>query len=195
MLGGYAFTTLPHAGRPARTTKRAGRPARRSSCPTRATRTPARRSTGPTILGDAVALCRDLVNTPAADLHPADLAAAAVEASAPRSAATSRSRTRTRWPRAATAASSASARARRTRRGWSGSPGPAARRARRRIHLVGKGITFDSGGLSLKPPTAMEWMKADMGGAAAVIATLRAAAQLKLPINVVGWVAIAENMP
>jgi leucyl aminopeptidase len=41
----------------------------------------------------------------------------------------------------------------------------------------------------------MEWMKADMGGAAAVIATLRAAAQLKLPINVVGWVATAENMP
>jgi leucyl aminopeptidase len=63
------------------------------------------------------------------------------------------------------------------------------------IHLVGKGITFDTGGLSLKPAGAMEWMKSDMGGAASVIGTLRAIALLKLPINVVGWLASAENMP
>ncbi|MGN6475031.1 MAG: leucyl aminopeptidase, partial [Mycobacteriales bacterium] len=63
------------------------------------------------------------------------------------------------------------------------------------VHLVGKGITFDTGGLSLKPATAMEWMKADMGGAASVITTLWALAKLNVPVNVVGWCSIAENMP
>ena len=68
--------------------------------------------------------------------------------------------------RAGTAASSASARARPGRRGWSGwSYRPA--EATPHLALVGKGITFDSGGLSLKPAGGMEWMKSDMGGAAA----------------------------
>ena len=66
-----------------------------------------------------------------------------------------------------------------------------------RAHLafVGKGITFDSGGLSLKPPGAMETMKGDMGGAAAVIAALTALPELAPPVRVDGWAAIAENMP
>ena len=66
-----------------------------------------------------------------------------------------------------------------------------------RAHLafVGKGITFDSGGLSLKPPEAMETMKGDMGGAAAVIAALTALPELAPPVRVDGWAAIAENMP
>jgi len=68
-------------------------------------------------------------------------------------------------------------------------------KAKRTIALVGKGITFDSGGLSLKPAASMEWMKADMAGAAAVVAALSAIARLKLPINVTGWVPTAENMP
>ncbi|MBL7500690.1 leucyl aminopeptidase [Frankia nepalensis] len=63
------------------------------------------------------------------------------------------------------------------------------------LALVGKGITFDSGGLSLKPPASMEWMKTDMAGAAAVLATMVAAARLRLPARVVGWLACAENMP
>ncbi|ONH28369.1 leucyl aminopeptidase [Pseudofrankia asymbiotica] len=63
------------------------------------------------------------------------------------------------------------------------------------LALVGKGITFDSGGLSLKPPTSMEWMKTDMAGAASVLAALVAAARLRLPARVVGWLACAENMP
>jgi leucyl aminopeptidase len=63
------------------------------------------------------------------------------------------------------------------------------------LALVGKGITFDSGGLSLKPPTSMEWMKTDMAGAASVLATLVAAARLRVPARVVGWLACAENMP
>jgi leucyl aminopeptidase len=63
------------------------------------------------------------------------------------------------------------------------------------VHIVGKGITFDSGGLALKPAQAMEWMKSDMGGAAAVIGTMRAVAKLSPDVNVVGWVPTAENMP
>jgi leucyl aminopeptidase len=61
--------------------------------------------------------------------------------------------------------------------------------------LVGKGITFDSGGISLKPGAKMDEMKFDMGGAASVFGTLRAALELGLPLNVVGIVAAAENMP
>ncbi|HVE63840.1 MAG TPA: leucyl aminopeptidase [Mycobacteriales bacterium] len=68
-------------------------------------------------------------------------------------------------------------------------------KAKRSIALVGKGITFDSGGLSLKPAASMEWMKSDMAGAAAVIASLAAIAKLKPVINVTGWVPTAENMP
>jgi leucyl aminopeptidase len=63
------------------------------------------------------------------------------------------------------------------------------------ICLVGKGLTFDSGGLSLKPPEAMETMKSDMGGAAAVFGAMQAAAELKLPVHLVGLVSSAENMP
>ena len=63
------------------------------------------------------------------------------------------------------------------------------------VVLVGKGITFDSGGISLKPRTGMEEMKYDMCGAATVINTLFAAAELKLPINVVALVPTCENMP
>nr|NLD40118.1 leucyl aminopeptidase [Actinomycetales bacterium] len=69
------------------------------------------------------------------------------------------------------------------------------RGAKRHIALVGKGITFDTGGLSLKPPLAMETMKTDMAGAAAVLHTAVAAAQLKLPVRVTAWLALAENMP
>lgn len=63
------------------------------------------------------------------------------------------------------------------------------------IALVGKGITFDSGGLCLKPADGMVTMKMDMGGAAAVLATLHTVAKLKLPIHVHGVLALAENMP
>ena len=61
--------------------------------------------------------------------------------------------------------------------------------------LVGKGITFDAGGISIKPALHMEEMKGDMGGAAAVAGTLFAAAKRKAPVNIVGIAAIAENMP
>jgi leucyl aminopeptidase len=68
-------------------------------------------------------------------------------------------------------------------------------RARAHYALVGKGITFDSGGLSLKPAKGMENMKDDMAGAATVLHTVLAAAALDLPVRVTGWLALAENMP
>ncbi len=63
------------------------------------------------------------------------------------------------------------------------------------VALVGKGITFDTGGISLKPPPAMDEMKFDMCGAAAVLGATKAAIEAKLPINLVTLVAAAENMP
>jgi leucyl aminopeptidase len=63
------------------------------------------------------------------------------------------------------------------------------------IVLVGKGVTFDTGGISLKDPGAMDEMKFDMSGAAAVIAALNLVAELKLPLRVIGLVAAVENMP
>lgn len=61
--------------------------------------------------------------------------------------------------------------------------------------FVGKGITFDTGGISLKPADSMIGMKYDMCGAATVLGVMKAAAELKLPINIVGLLACAENMP
>ncbi len=63
------------------------------------------------------------------------------------------------------------------------------------VVLVGKGITFDTGGLSIKPTAGMLAMKTDMGGGAAVLGTMRAIADLKLRVKVTGLVAAAENMP
>jgi leucyl aminopeptidase len=65
----------------------------------------------------------------------------------------------------------------------------------RPVVLVGKGITFDTGGISLKPAAEMDEMKFDMCGAASVLGTLRAVAELKLALNVVGLVPTCENMP
>ena len=61
--------------------------------------------------------------------------------------------------------------------------------------ITGKGVTFDSGGISLKPGEKMDEMKMDMAGGAAVIGTLLAASLLELPVNLVGVVPTVENMP
>ena len=63
------------------------------------------------------------------------------------------------------------------------------------IAITGKGITFDSGGLSIKPADQMEWMKSDMGGAAAALAAMRAVAQLKVRANVIAAIPSSENLP
>ena len=71
----------------------------------------------------------------------------------------------------------------------------APRGATSHVALVGKGITFDTGGISIKPAANMDEMKADMSGAAAVIGAMRAIASLGLSVKVTGWVPAAENMP
>jgi leucyl aminopeptidase len=67
--------------------------------------------------------------------------------------------------------------------------------AAKHLALVGKGITFDSGGISLKPPASMVGMKYDMTGAATVLAVTLAAARLDVPLRITAWLCIAENMP
>ncbi|WP_336210589.1 leucyl aminopeptidase [Nonomuraea sp. LPB2021202275-12-8] len=67
--------------------------------------------------------------------------------------------------------------------------------ATKTLAFVGKGITFDSGGLSLKPSASMDWMKSDMGGAGAVFGALVGIARLGVPVNVVGYLCLAENLP
>ena len=71
----------------------------------------------------------------------------------------------------------------------------APKEASRHLAFVGKGITFDSGGLSLKPAKAMETMKCDMAGAAAVLAATKTIAELGLPVRISAYLACAENMP
>jgi leucyl aminopeptidase len=67
--------------------------------------------------------------------------------------------------------------------------------ATKHLALVGKGITFDSGGLSLKPPASMIGMKYDMAGAATTLAVVLAAAKLRLGVRVTAWLCLAENLP
>jgi leucyl aminopeptidase len=144
-------------------------------------------------IGDAVALTRDLVNTPPGDLHPADLAAIA-EAEAGKAGCTvevmDEKALRKGKYGGILGVGQGSANGPRLVRISYTHP-----KATRSLAFVGKGITFDSGGISIKPAASMEWMKSDMAGAAAVIATMVAIARLKPQVNVTGWVPTAENMP
>lgn len=72
---------------------------------------------------------------------------------------------------------------------------PKGKKPKKKLALVGKGLTFDTGGISIKPAAGMEQMKFDMGGAAAVIGCFRTLGELKPDVEVLGYVAAAENMP
>jgi len=145
------------------------------------------------ITADAVALVRDLVNTPPNDLYPASFVERA------RAAGAGLPLTFEEWGPDELAAggfggilgvgqgSSRPPRLLAVRyAGMAGSP---------HLALVGKGITFDSGGLSLKPAAAMVGMKYDMTGAATTLAAVIAAARLGLPTRVTAWLCLAENLP
>ncbi|MGO3325461.1 leucyl aminopeptidase [Gordonia sp. (in: high G+C Gram-positive bacteria)] len=144
-------------------------------------------------VADAVAIARDLVNTPPSHLFPAEFA-----------------------ERARVLGSQAGLRVEilddteLTKAGYGGIIGVGkgssrpprlvrliheAKGSDKKVALVGKGITFDTGGISLKPAAGMEAMTSDMGGAAAVIATAVAAARLDVDVTVVATVPMAENMP
>jgi leucyl aminopeptidase len=145
------------------------------------------------VLADAVALVRDLVNTGPSDLYPATFAAEAQ-----------------RVAEAAGLAFEVLDERELAEAGYGGLIGvgqgsvhpPRLVRvaylhpdATRTVVLAGKGITFDSGGLSLKPAKSMEAMKSDMAAAAAVLAAVAAIAALGPVVNVIGYLAMAENMP
>jgi leucyl aminopeptidase len=145
------------------------------------------------IVAEAVCLTRDLVNTPPSDLHPKEFADAALAAAKGLKIdieVLDEKALKRGGYGGILAVGQGSANPPRLVRLSYTHP-----RAKKSIAFVGKGITFDSGGLSLKPPTAMETMKCDMGGAAAVLAAVTAIAKLKLPVNVTGWAPLAENMP
>jgi leucyl aminopeptidase len=145
------------------------------------------------IVGEASNLARDLVNRPASELTPESFAAEA-RALARRYGLDYQALGETELKRLGYGAILAVA---------SGSARPPRlvvlrHRARRaggaRLALVGKGITFDTGGISIKPAAEMQFMRGDMGGAAAVLGAMTAIARLKLDIDVTGILCCAENM-
>ncbi|GAA3985329.1 leucyl aminopeptidase [Actinomadura viridis] len=144
-------------------------------------------------LAESVALVRDLVNTPPSDLSPEDLADAAErvagEAGLDIEVLDEKALVDGGYGGIAGVGQGSANPPRLVRLAY------AHPEASKTLVLVGKGITFDSGGLSLKPAESMDWMKSDMGGAAAVLGALSAIAALAPRVNVVGYLAIAENMP
>jgi leucyl aminopeptidase len=145
-----------------------------------------------TVLAEAVNRTRDLVNTPPNDLYPETFAARAAELATAQGLAVEildeRALRRGRFG-GVLGVGQGSARPPRLVR-ISYRP----RRARAHVALVGKGITFDSGGLNLKT-AHLTWMKSDMGGAAAVVCATVALAALKVPVAITATVPMAENMP
>jgi leucyl aminopeptidase len=141
----------------------------------------------------ALWLARELVNAPPCDLYPETFAAAAADAGRLASFEVEvwdESRLAAERMGSLLAVAKGSTRpARLAILRYTGNPGGPV------LGLVGKGVTFDSGGLSLKPTDGMVDMKCDMAGAAAVLAGTQAVAELKLPVNVLGVLALVENMP
>ena len=145
------------------------------------------------VTAESVLLARDLVNTPSSHLYPASyaelLSSLGKEAGLDVEVLDEQALEKKGFG-GILAVGRGSARAPRlVRLHWS------PRKARRSVALVGKGITFDTGGISLKPASKMEDMISDMGGSAAVAATVIAAARLNLPIKITATIPMAENMP
>jgi leucyl aminopeptidase len=147
-----------------------------------------------TAVATAVRTARDLVNTPPNDLFPESFAArarelaeaAGVEVEVLDDAALAEGG----YGGVLGVGQGSSRGPRLVRLRYAGGPAP-----RARVALIGKGITFDTGGISIKPAANMDHMTSDMGGAAAVIVTTLLAAQLELPVAVTATVPMAENMP
>ena len=145
-------------------------------------------------VGTAVRTARDLVNTPPNDLYPAVFADRA-KALAEAVGITVEVLDETQLAEAGFGGvvgvgQGSSRKPRLVRLTYAGGAAP-----RAKVALVGKGITFDTGGISIKPAAGMDQMTSDMGGAAAVIATTVLAATLELPVAVTATVPMAENMP
>jgi leucyl aminopeptidase len=145
------------------------------------------------VLAEAVKATRDLVNTPPSALSPAALADAAKQRASEhglKARIWTEKQLRAEGFGGITAVGQGSVNPPRLVRLDYRPAG-----AKKSLALIGKGITFDTGGISLKPPQAMETMKCDMAGAASVLEAVVAIARLGLKVNVTGWLACAENMP
>jgi leucyl aminopeptidase len=146
-----------------------------------------------TAIAEAVTFTRDLINTPPNDLYPATFAQRAVDAATEAGVEVEvldEKALRKEGYGGVLGVGGGSARPPRVVRLRYRGPKPKAK-----VALVGKGITFDTGGISLKPPANMDHMTSDMSGAAAVIATVILAAKLRYPLEVIATVPMAENMP
>ena len=145
-------------------------------------------------VGTAVRTARDLVNTPPNDLYPASFAERAVElaksAGVEIEVLDDEALAAGGYGGVLGVGQGSSRKPRLVRLRHAGGAAP-----RAKVALVGKGITFDTGGISIKPAANMAEMTSDMSGAAAVIATTVLAAQLELPVEVTATVPMAENMP
>jgi leucyl aminopeptidase len=145
------------------------------------------------VLADSVHEIRNLVNQPALDLFPAAFAAHAVKTAKDLELKVQvwdeKQLAKQGFGGLAAVGAGSTRPPRLVRLEYSG------KGAKKHIALVGKGITFDSGGLSLKPADSMVGMKYDMTGAASVYQALVAIASLKLPVKVTAWLCLAENLP
>ncbi len=144
-------------------------------------------------VAEAVVWARDLINTPAADKSPEDVVAGALEALADqpiRSVVYQGSELEEQRFGGLMGVAAGSSRPARMLELWYEPV-----EAQAFLALVGKGITFDSGGLSLKPASGMEMMKTDMSGAAAVLGALAAIVRLEIPVKVLALSPLSDNMP
>src|SRR5262245_52778914 len=146
----------------------------------------------------ATSFARDLINAPANDLHPTDLARAATELgkeSRLNVTVYDRAECQKLGMGAFLGVAAGSEQPPKFMHVAYSPGGSGAGRRRKKIVLIGKGITFDSGGLDLKPPDGMLRMKYDMAGAAAVLGIMRALPALRPAAEVHGLIAATENMP
>jgi leucyl aminopeptidase len=181
LLGGYAFRKYRTTGNPPADTEQIVYTSQVAA------------TSRSRILAEAMTLVRDLVNTAPADMVPSDLAAVAEQvaiASGLGVQVLDENELAKEKYGGILAVGMGSAHPPRLVRIEYTHPDAAAT-----VVFAGKGITFDSGGLSLKPSKAMETMKADMSGAAAVLGALKAIAALGPAVNVIGYMPLAENMP
>jgi len=190
LLGAYTFTGFKGTGTTQPTTALKAISVLTSDPKSEQVRTALERAA---VLADAVKATRDLVNTPPSALSPAALADRAKERASQhglKARVWNEKQLRSEGFGGITAVGQGSANPPRLVR-LDYRPGG----AKKSLALVGKGITFDTGGISLKPPQAMETMKCDMAGAASVLESIVAIARLGLKVNVTAWMACAENMP
>ena len=145
------------------------------------------------VIVESVLLARDLVNTPSSHLYPESYSVIAANEASKHGLQTSildeKQLADQGFGGILAVGNGSSRKPRLLRVDWK------PRKAKKSIALVGKGITFDTGGISIKPGASMENMISDMGGSASVLATIIAAARLNLPINVSAFLPMAENMP